>query len=79
MARRIKRWFNPKRHVGYKAENSPEENFAIGRRHGFSALQIGRQLQALANVQEKRDPAVAHSFRRSAEFAFKKHEHEMRE
>jgi hypothetical protein len=65
------KWFKPKRHVGYEADRSPEWNVALGRSKGYSYLTVGRQLQALANVEENRDPSASRKFRESAKLAFK--------
>ncbi|MEM3845713.1 MAG: hypothetical protein QXU98_08430 [Candidatus Parvarchaeota archaeon] len=77
MARKINRWFHPHNNIGYRAEYSPAKNYEIGMRNNVkgerNSLVVARQLQALANVNERRDPAVAKSFRESAEYAFRKH------
>ena len=71
-----KKWFKPRHKVGYSASYSPQKNYEIGMKDNIeserNAVTIGRQLQALANVQEHRNPSVSRSFRESAEYAFER-------
>jgi hypothetical protein len=75
MAKKVNKWFKPRHKVGYSASYSPNKNFQIGMKDNIpserDAVTIGRQLQALANVQEHKNPSVARSFRESADYAFK--------
>jgi hypothetical protein len=65
-----KKWFMPERHIGYREDMSAEENVKLGKVRGESYLMIGRQLQALANVQENENPAASKKFREGAKLAF---------
>ena len=50
---------------------SAEENVNLGKVRGESYITIGRQLQALANVQENENPAASKRFSEGAKLAFK--------
>ena len=62
-----------RRKVGYSEDYTPGKNVAIGRSHGYSFLTIARQLQALANLENKTNPEGAFSFRAAAKVARRKH------
>jgi hypothetical protein len=66
-----KKWFMPERHIGYREDMSAEENVKLGKVRGESYLMIGRQLQALANVQENENPAASRKFKEGAKLAFR--------
>lgn len=52
------------RHLGiYSSRASPKENYAAGRRHGFSPLEIIRQATEAANLSE----ALARKYRKEGE------------
>lgn len=67
------KFFHPKRHPGYSADNSPEWNVIRGREKGYSYLRIGHELQALANINEGRNKDAHKVFSEAAHIAFKKH------
>ena len=73
------KWFKPQRHIGYKEDLSAKENVRLGRSKGESYTRIGRQLNALANVQERENPEGSSKFREAAKLAFmlNKHRHNM--
>ena len=71
------KFFHPVRTVGYSASHSPEWNVLKGRSKGLNYLTIGKELEALATVNHKKNPHIASVFRKAARIAYKRHdEHE---
>jgi len=73
------KFFHPKAHPGYSASLPIHTNVARGvgyaRAHHIPQpyLHTGRELLALANVQERINPSASHHFREASNEAFRLH------
>lgn len=77
MAKRIVKWFHPKRETGFSKDNSVESNLRIMYKHcpkNYTKhscwLLVGRQAQSLSNVSQ--DVATKIKARQVAKAAFAK-------
>ena len=57
------------RHPGYDHRFSAKKNYLIGRRAGFSALTVERQLNDLFVVNKNKYPAIAHRWKLARDYA----------
>lgn len=72
MAKKVKAWYEPKVHTGWRKGQSTDYRRRLTRKaHGNNLLTAGRSLQALANVTT--DPTTARLAKADANYFFKKH------
>ncbi len=74
---RTNKFFHPKAHPGYSARNTTDENLRIGydywkERTSKPYLKIGRELGALATVEENRSQSNSRHFRAASREAFRR-------